>query len=736
MIFPGEAILYVGQKYGAKGLPQPKAWPVIGNLLDLDLQNPIQSMMKLAEKYGPVYRLQVPTEDLVVVSSRELAHEVCDESRFDKKVHGPLDVVRDYAGDGLITAHTREANWAKAHRILLPAFGPSSLRPMFGQMLDIAEQMLIKWERQGPSAPIDVSDNMTRLTVDTIALCAFGYRLNSFYDKAMHPFVDAMMRSLIESSARTRRPPLQTHFLLGKKRRYELDRELMHKLADDIIAARKAEGLDSNARDILTTMLTAADPESGERLDETNIRYQMVTFLIAGHETTSGLLSFAIYELLRHPEALATARAQIDAVLGGRRPTFDDMFELTYVDQILKESLRLWPTVPAFAVFSKEPQTTLLGHLPVTNRQTILLLLPAVHRDPVIWKNPGAFLPERMAREKFDALPADSWKPFGNGQRSCIGRAFALQEAALALTLILQRFDLKSENPGADLKIKESLTLKPDRFFVTARPRAKSVESKSSPATRAVTPAKPAAFKPRGTLHILFGSKTGTAKGYAQDLCEQATVRGFAAVVQTLDEGFASGILSGPSATAVLITASYEGQAPDNGRTFFEALARRKMDAPTSLRYAVFGCGHRDWSRTYQAVPKFFDQRLAQLGAERICPRGEGDARADSLRDFNHWCEGFWAAMEIQTPSDPAIVRALRRFGLEEAGELLPAATSLSEPVTEAQLNQLLAFTHCPPDRAKLNALIAGRNGELLIDVIESVPSCSIPLRKFVALLN
>src|SRR5947209_6325822 len=157
-------------------IPGPKPAPIVGTLPHIDPAAPVQSLMKLARIYGPIFRLETFGVEALVISSQELVNELCDEQRFDKKVHAPLKQVRDFAGDGLFTAYTDEPNWAKAHRILMPVFGPAALRNMFPAMLDIAEQLFLKWERQGPEQRIDVVDNTTRLTLDTIALCAFDYR--------------------------------------------------------------------------------------------------------------------------------------------------------------------------------------------------------------------------------------------------------------------------------------------------------------------------------------------------------------------------------------------------------------------------------------------------------------------------------------------------------------------------------------------------------------------------------
>ena len=318
-----------------QAIPQPKPDPLLKNLKDLDPKGPVQGLMRLARTYGPIFRLSLPDGDRLVVSSQELVNELCDESRFDKKVHASLENIRAFAGDGLFTAYTQEPNWAKAHRILMPAFGPASIRGMFDPMLDIAEQMLQRWERFGEEAIIDVPDNMTRLTLDTIALCAFDDRFNSFYQNEMHPFVHAMVEALAEAGARGRRLSIQNQLMVLTKRQYEGDIHYMHQFADRLIARRKQNPTSKN--DLLNRMLQGRDPITGEGLDDENIRYQMVTFLIAGHETTSGLLSFALYELLKNPQVLARARAHVDEVLGNDTPRFEHLAKLTYIDLILKE---------------------------------------------------------------------------------------------------------------------------------------------------------------------------------------------------------------------------------------------------------------------------------------------------------------------------------------------------------------------------------------------------------------
>ena len=124
-------------------------------------------MIRLARTYWPIYRLSLPGGDLIFISSQELVDELSDEKRFEKAENATLENMREFAGDGLFTAHGDEANWGKAHRILMPVFGPAAMRDMFDGMHDIADQLLTRWERFGEGAVIDVTDNMTRLTLDT-----------------------------------------------------------------------------------------------------------------------------------------------------------------------------------------------------------------------------------------------------------------------------------------------------------------------------------------------------------------------------------------------------------------------------------------------------------------------------------------------------------------------------------------------------------------------------------------
>src|SRR5689334_16930409 len=525
-------------------IPQPPEKFLFDNLLDLSATSPVQDMVRLAREYGPIYRLDMRGRAVVVLSGHELVDEVCDEKRFDKSIRGALRLVRRFGGDGLFTSKTQEPNWSKAHNILLPNFGHRAMQSYHPMMLDIAEQLVLKWERMNPEDEIDVAGDMTRLTVDTIGLCGFDYRLNSFYQDGYHPFVSAMANALGITLDELRDVPLEKLIRQGREQQLKADVRCMNEIVDRIIADRKASGDDlADKPDLLSYMLSGVDKKTGERLDDLNIRYQVITFLIAGHETTSGLLAFAIYALLNNPEVLAKAYEEVDRVFGhdlSIEPTYSQVNRLNYVTQILKETLRLWPTAPAFMLYPYE--TTMIGgKYRVKRTDTINVLLPMLHRDKSIWgEDAEVFNPDNFTAEAEARRPANAYKPFGNGQRACIGRQFALQEATLVLGMILQRFEFV-DHANYQLKIKESLTIKPEGLTITVRPRSgRTWGATPRPGAAPSTPRTPAlAVVPadrHGTpLLVLFGSNLGGSEDIASRIAREATDRGYTARTAGLD---------------------------------------------------------------------------------------------------------------------------------------------------------------------------------------------------------
>jgi cytochrome P450/NADPH-cytochrome P450 reductase len=688
-------------------IPQPPTKPVVGNMLSLDSTAPVQHLVRLAKELGPIFWLDMMGAPLVIVSGHDLIDELSDEKRFDKSVRGPLRRVRAVGGDGLFTADTNEPNWSKAHNILLQPFGNRAMQSYHPSMVDIAEQLVKKWERLNGDEEIDVVHDMTALTLDTIGLCGFDYRFNSFYRRDYHPFVESLVRSL-ETIMMTRGLPLEGLWLQKRRRDLAQDVAFMNKMVDEIIAERRGNAASAEGKkDMLGAMMTGVDRATGEQLDDVNIRYQINTFLIAGHETTSGLLSCTLYALLKHPDVLKKAYEEVDRVLGpdtDARPTYQQVTQLTYVTQILKEALRLWPPAPAYGIAPLKDET-IGGKYRLKKNTFITVLVMALHRDPSVWgPNPDAFNPENFSPEAEAKRPVNAWKPFGNGQRACIGRGFAMHEAALAIGMILQRFKLVDIN-RYQMQLKETLTIKPDGFKIKVRPRADkergAYAGRAAAAVAASNTAAPQARTRPGhntPLLVLYGSNLGTAEELATRVADLAEVNGFATKLAPLDD-FAGQL---PEQGGVLIfCASYNGAPPDNATQFVKWLGDDlPKDAFAKVRYAVFGCGNSDWAATYQSVPRMIDEQLAAHGGRSVYARGEGDARSDLDGQFEKW---FAAAAPAAT----------KEFGL--ASSITRSADDAPlytiEPVAPTAINTIVAQGGVAPMKVQVNSELQNKTG-------------------------
>ncbi|TDZ38726.1 Bifunctional cytochrome P450/NADPH--P450 reductase [Colletotrichum spinosum] len=641
-------------------IPEPPGLPLLGNINEINPDFPLGSMMAMADQYGEVYRLRFPGRTIVVVSTRELVNETCDEKRFKKSVNSALNEIRDGVHDGLFTAKMGEENWGIAHRVLMPAFGPLSIRNMFDEMHDIATQLTLKWARYGSETQIMVTDDFTRLTLDTLALCSMGYRFNSYYSPTLHPFIEAMGDFLVEAGNKPRRPPLPGVFFRGRDQKFNDDIEILRSTAREVLESRKTEGDKSSRRDLLTAMLEGVDTKTGKKMTDESIMDNLITFLIAGHETTSGLLSFAFYQLLKHPEAYQKAQQEVDNVVGKGQIKVDHLSKLPYINGVLRETLRINATIPLFTVEAFE-DTLLAGKYPVKAGETIINLLAKSHLDPLVYgEDANEFKPERMFDDSFNRLQQEfpnSWKPFGNGMRACIGRPFAWQEALLVMVMLLQNFNFVLD-PNYTFGVKQTLTIKPKEMHMrailrdnltptTLERRLAGLAEPEKATTPTSTEGASAQSEGGMPLTILYGSNSGTCESLAQRVASDASSHGFRATkMDCLDSANGSLPTDQP---VVVITASYEGQPPDNAGHFvawLEGMDKEKKPLK-DVSYAVFGCGHKDWVQTFHRIPKLVDTTLEQLGAERLAEPGLTDASTGEVfTNFETWEDDvLWPAL-------------------------------------------------------------------------------------------
>lgn len=445
-------------------LPHPPyRLPLLGDVWDLSISDSSQWGMRGAQKYGGIFERNIFGTRVTYVSDPDLLVEINDDDLWAKYLGVPIGTLRTVARDGLFTAHNSEPNWRKAHEILAPSFTAPAMRTYHDTMNACAAELIEHWSgRDGEW--IDIPHDTNKVALEIIGRCGFDYTFGSFERTDPHPLVKAMLRILpyVNRSGYFPPPISSTVFRAVFREQtvqHQADLEFVHREVDEVIAKRQSEGAGGHG-DLLDRMLTVSDPETGERLDPKNIRHQILTFLAAGHETSAGVLAFALHYLSIHPELADRARAEIDTIWTGKELEFEQVAKLRYVRRIVDETLRLWPTAPGY--FRKAKQDTLLGgRYPFEKGEWVFVVLLQLHRHPLWGGDLESFDPDRFLPENIRARHSQLYKPFGTGLRACLGRQFAYHEMQLVLATILRQYDLEPD-PNYRLAVKETITLKPD----------------------------------------------------------------------------------------------------------------------------------------------------------------------------------------------------------------------------------------------------------------------------------
>ena len=259
-------------------IPGPATLPFIGNIADMDKDNSAKTFKRLTKEHGEIFKLDLLRNRIIGVTTHALIDEVCDEKRFFKKPNPVLRELREGIHDGLFTAYLDEPNWGIAHRVLMPAFGPLSIGGMFGEMHDVASQLVLKWARHGPGHKILLTDDFTRLALDTLALCSMGFRFNSYYEEKLHPFIDSMGEFLSESGRKSQRPPLPSWFYRDADQKYQVNIGVLRQTAEDVLKERVANP-ENGRKDLLAAMLKGRDSLTGEKMSDSSIVDNLITFL-------------------------------------------------------------------------------------------------------------------------------------------------------------------------------------------------------------------------------------------------------------------------------------------------------------------------------------------------------------------------------------------------------------------------------------------------------------------------
>lgn len=432
-------------------------------------RNPLLFFLSVTQQYGDLVKFRFAFWDSYIANHPEyIKHILVDNYRNYSKKTFDYRLLRILVGNGLLTSEGD--SWLSQRRLIQPAFHRQKITG-FGQiMVESAGKMLDEWQVYAQNRqPFDVSAEMMRLTLRIVGKALFGQDLNRETGLVGDAFTTANMdiskriRSLFSAPLSLPTP---------RNRRFHQAIRTMDQVVQEIIQKRRAElergALPGEDINLLTILLLAKDEKTGESMDDDQLRDEVKTLLLAGHETTANALSWAWYLLSKNPEAGHKLRAELNQVLGDRLPNTQDLPSLPYTRMVVQETLRIRP--PAWIVSRLAEHEDEIGGYRIPAGSHISISPYIMHHHPGFWENPEGFDPERFTPDRSANRPAYVYFPFGGGQRMCIGRDFALTEASLILASVASRFRLDLV-PGRPVDMEPSITLRPrDGIWVTAHP--------------------------------------------------------------------------------------------------------------------------------------------------------------------------------------------------------------------------------------------------------------------------
>ncbi len=368
-------------------------------------------------------------------------------------------LMRPAIGHSMFLAEGAEWRWQR--RAAAPVFTHRNISNLAPLMSLAAERAVQRFEGAGKRA-VDAYDEMITTTFEVISDVTFSG--GSFDRDEVHQAIEQYIN---EAGRVSIMDILGFPDWIPRPERVAGRRKLrdMHGLANSVIEERENRGREG-VPDLLDLLLEGEDPETKQRMSLDQLRDNLMTFIVAGHETTALTLSWAIYLMARHPEHQKRARQEAQTVLNGRIAGADDVPNLPFIRQVIDETLRLYPAAAIISRTAMAPDT-LCGR-EVRPKDSVIIPIYALHRSHVLWDNPDAFDPSRFENPK--SVKRYSYLPFGDGPRICIGASFALQEAVIILASLLSRFEFEMV-AGKEPELEMIFTLRPKGgVWVTTKP--------------------------------------------------------------------------------------------------------------------------------------------------------------------------------------------------------------------------------------------------------------------------
>lgn len=415
-------------------------------------ERPLETLTELA-KLGDVVDLRFGVGRGFLISNPEYIKHVLHNPKIYGKDIVTYHRLRELIGLGLITSEGDF--WLRQRRIEQPAFHKQRIAGFAAAMVGAAEAATERWSRAAEKREaIDIADEMTRVTMQIVCETLLGADAGAEGEQASRAFAELNELTADRAKALVALPlwiPTATN------RHYRASLSQLDDAVYRIIARRRAEKEEGS--DLLSMLMHARDTETGESMTDLQLRDEVTTILLAGHETTAVALSWTFHLLSQNPQAEERLRTELTTVLAGRAPTVADLERLPYLRMVIDESLRLYP--PVFVTVRGMRADDDLDGYRIPKGALIFVSAWVVHRSPALWEEPLAFRPERFAPERRKGQHHYTYFPFIGGPRQCIGNTFALMEAQLVLATLLQRFRLTPKPDHPPIVAAPLMTLRP-----------------------------------------------------------------------------------------------------------------------------------------------------------------------------------------------------------------------------------------------------------------------------------
>ena len=428
--------------------PGPKARPVVGNLLDYS-RDPLNFLARSAREHGDVVSLKFPGPPAYLLSNPDHIEQVLVKNNRNFIKDRVTKQMLSMLGNGLLTSDGDF--WRRQRRLAQPAFHRERIENYAQTMVSYTQRMLEGW-RDGEER--NVHHDLMGLTLEIAAKTLVDADITDDAEEVGAALTTIMSRFSDQGNGVFLRM-IPESVPTPSNRRFRRANQKLEEFIYGIIEERRRSGRDTG--DLLSMLLHARD-EDGGRMGDEQLRDEVMTIIMAGHETTAIALSWTFYLLGHHPHVEEKLHDEIKAALGGGPPSVADLPHLPYTDAVVKESMRLYP--PAWAIGREALEDCEIGGFHVPAKTQMFISQYVVHHDPRNFENPEAFSPERWADDLEKRLPKFAYFPFGGGPRLCIGRSFAKMEANLLLATIAQRFRLDLL-PGQCPTPQPSITLRP-----------------------------------------------------------------------------------------------------------------------------------------------------------------------------------------------------------------------------------------------------------------------------------